>query len=227
MSVPVHLDFVPPDEPDLARLVIYEATSKDGPWTEIETVTNVGEQGNYITEYTTALANSSSDWFSIEWFDSKDASFGQSQGVQCGVQGLVAEIVDRVMLRDPSVNENVVAQEAEAVVEQYMGTNDPLSVPTSDATARQLSGLTLLTLVRAKLFTISTSNSTGYTAGLVSQTGGSASTSFDTLERLMEEANELLGTSFSVIMQLEEIEVAGGSVTPGIPDQSRLLVDIL
>lgn len=222
---PVHLDFIPPDVPDLAKLYIYEAPAKTGPWTLIETVTPVGTQGDYISEYTTTLATSKTDWFAIEWEDVKGASFGMSQGVQGGVESLVSEIVDRVRLRDPSVNEEVAAQEAEAVVEQFFGTVDPLSVVVSDATARQLSGFTLLTLVRSKLVTISQGSSTGYTAGLVSQTGAT-NTSLPDLKALIQEANILLGSSFSVILQMKDNCIAGGTVS-GAVDQSRLLVDLL
>lgn len=222
----VHLDFIPPDVPDLTKLYIYEAPDKTGPWTLIETVTPVGTQGDYISEYTTMFATSKTDWFSIEWEDAKGASLGQSQGVQGGVESLVSEIVDRVLLRDPSVNEEVAAQEAEAVVEQFFGSVDPLSVVVSDATARQLSGFTLLTLVRSKLVTISQGSSTGYTAGLVSQTGAT-NTSLPDLKALINEANILLGSSFSVILQMKDNCIAGGVVTNGNMDQSRLLVDLL
>jgi hypothetical protein len=229
MPVSVHLDFIPPDVPDLTTLKIYEAPVQGGPYTVIETITPVGTQGSYITEYTTNMATSLTDWFAIEWIDSKGASFGVSQGVQGGVESLVSEIVDRVMLRDPSVNEGVAGQEAEAVVEKFYGATDPLAMLKSDATASELSGLTLLTLVRSKIATISSSStSTSYTAGLVSQSGGSgASTSFDALAKLLEQANEMLGTSFSVILQLADNEIAGGAVIETLPDQSRLLVEVL
>jgi len=226
MPVPIHLDFIPPAQPDLLTLKIYEAAVKAGPYTLIETVTPVGTEGNYITEYTTTNATSLTNWFAIEWTDSKGASFGMSQGVQGGVESLVSEIVDRVMLRDPTVNENVVAQEAEAVVEQYFGTTDPLSILVADASAAIISGLTLLVLVRSKLFTISQGSSSSYTAGLVSQSGASAATLPD-LKALINEANILLGTSFSVILQMRDNEIAGGSVIAGIPDQSRLLVELI
>jgi hypothetical protein len=226
MSVSVHLDFIPPNEPDLATLKIYEASAKDGPWTLIESVVEIGEYGSYISEYTTALATSATHWFSIEWFDSKGASFGQSQGVQGGVESLVSEIVDRVMLRDSSINELVAGQEAEALVEDIFSTDDPLSVLASDATGKQITGLTLLTIVRSKIYALSNSSSTSYTAGLVAQSGGSNSAKLSDLQALVDEANQLLGISFpGVIMQMQEICVAGG--TASLPDQSRLLVDIL
>lgn len=220
MPVSVHLDFIPPnDVPNVTKLLIWEATSKDGPWDLIETVTEVGPSGNYLSEYTTDKALHSNDWFSIEWQDSKGASLGQSQGVQGGAESLVSEIVDRVLLRDPSVNEQVAGQEAEAVVEQYFGTTDSLSIMASDATANELSGLTLLTLVRSKLVSITSTTSAGYTAGLVSQQGGSTtSSSIDDLKKLIQAANSLLGTSYSVILQMADNEIAGGEVILGAPD---------
>jgi len=229
MPVSVHLDFIPPDVPDLTTLKIYEAAVKTGPYTVIETVTPVGTQGSYISEYTTNVATSLTDWFAIEWLDSKGASFGVSQGVQGGVESLVSEIVDRIMLRDPSVNEGVAGQEAEAVVEQFYGTTDPLAMLKSDATAVELSGLTLLALVRSKIATISSSStSTSYTAGLVSQSGGSgAETNFAALEKLLEQANAILGTSFSVILQMQDNCIGSMALVPSVPDQSRLLVEVL
>jgi hypothetical protein len=224
--VPVHLDFIPPNVPDLAKLYIYEAPSQNGSYALIETVTDIGSYGNYLSEYTTIHAASKTDWFAIEWEDIKGASLGMSQGVQGGVESLVSEIVDRVLLRDPNINEEIAAQEAEAVVETFFNTTDPLSLVASDATARQLSGLTLLTLVRSKLTSISQGSSTGYTAGLVSQSGATT-TSLPDLKALINEANILLGTSFSVILQMKDNEIAGGAVCVGIPDQSRLLVDLL
>jgi hypothetical protein len=221
----VHLDFIPPDHEDVTQLIIYESASPTGPWNIIETVATVGTYPNYITEYTTTAATSAQNWFSIEWKDSKGASFGQSQGVQGGAESLVSEIVDRVMLRDPSIKEEIAAQEAEAVVEKFYGTTDPLSKLASDATAQELSGLTLLTIVRSKLVTISQTSNAGYTAGLVSQTASStASTSLDNLKALLEEANILLGLSFSVVLQLAEIDIAGGASLVS-NDQSRLLVE--
>lgn len=228
MPVPVHLSFIPPNAPDLAELHIYEAAAQDGPYDEIEVVTPpaIGVEGNYLTEYTTIRANSATDWFAIEWIDAKGASFGMSQGVQGGVESLVGEIVERVELRDPTIKKEIAEQEAEAAVETYFSTDDALSVLESQATAREISGLTLLTIVRSRLALITLGASQSYTAGLVSEKGATA-TSLSDFKSLLNQANELLGTSFSVILQMADNEIAGGSVVAAIPDQSRLLMDIL
>jgi hypothetical protein len=231
MAVSVHLDFIAPNVPDLTSLRIYEAPAKDGPWSMIETVTPVGSYGNYLSEYTTNAATSTTDWFAIEWLDSKGASFGQSQGVQAGAESAVSEITDRVLLRDASVSEAVAEQEAEAVVSDYFGTDDPLSIPRSAVTASEFSGLTMLTMARAKLFQIysGTGSSADYVAGLVSQkVATSAVLKYQDVKNLIDAANVILGSSYSVIVQMEEVVIAGGSsVVPAIPDQTRLLVEVI
>lgn len=225
----VSLDFVPPDIPNLAKLYIYEAPAKDGPWTLIETVTAVGVYGNYLSRYTTQMATSVIDWFSIQWEDDKGAQFGQSSAVKGGTETAVSEITDRVLLRDASIAEAVAEQEAEAVVEDYFGTTDSLSIDRSVVTAKELSGLTMLALARAKLFQIYTGGTASdYTAGLVSQKSSTqAALKLTDIKDLLSEANTLLGRNFTCILQMDEIEIAGGSVLAGIPDASRLIVEVI
>jgi hypothetical protein len=96
----------------------------------------------------------------------------------------------------------------------------------SDATATQITGLTLLTIVASKLSSVASGSSTSYTAGLVSQTAGTNSGQSD-LDALLKAAERMLGISYPVILQMMDNCIAGGSVDTGIPDQSRLLVDII
>jgi len=219
-SVP--LDFTPPIEPDITELHIEEASSKDGPFNEIETVTAVGAYPDYISRYTTSLATALNDWFRIRWKDSKGAYTPYSEPLQGGTTTLVQQIVNRVMLRDPMADENVALQEAEAVISDVFRVDDPYTIDPATVTPKQKSGITFLTLARTYLSSIVTSIAAGtsdsYTAGLVSQSAGTASQSeiskgLSNIEQLIEWANRDLGLSFSVVMLLEEIEVAGSTWT--------------
>ena len=128
----VFLNFTPPDREDLTKLRIFEATDAAGPWNEIEVVTAIGEYPNYISSYTTNLATSNTNWFSIQWEDAKGAQTDQSNAIQGGTETLVGEIVDRVLVRDNTLDEQVVLAETEALIERYFGcdpyTVDPASV---------------------------------------------------------------------------------------------------
>jgi len=218
----VRLDFVKPEIPDLVKLHIYESDTQLGVFNPIEEVTAIGTYPNYISYYTTELAGDESHWFAIEWEDSKGAMFGISQAVQGNVQTVVGEVVSRALLRDPIFNEMIVTQEALAVIETYFKT-DPLSVDFSTVTYSELSGLTLLTMVRSYIFTSVSQSSEDYTAGLVSQKSSSGTRK--DLDALLAQANAFLGTNFSVVMVMEEIEIAGGTAGEVTVDQTRLLVE--
>jgi hypothetical protein len=214
----VPLDFIPPTDPDITKLHIEEATDQAGPFGEIEEVTEIGTYPNYITRYTTDQAALASNWFRIRWENSKGAMSPFSEPIKGGTTTLVQQIVDRVMLRDPLANENVTQQESEAVIEDVFSTTDAYSVDPETVTAKQKSGITFLTLARVYLSSIVTSISGGavqsYTAGLVSQSAGSQAQSqvsqgMSNIEQLIEWANRDLGLSYSLIMLLKEIDVAG------------------
>lgn len=214
MAVSVHLDFVPPNVPDLTDLKIYESASKDGPWALIETVTPVGSFGAYLSSYTTDVATSTSNWFAVEWVDSKGAVSQRSNAVQGSTLSLVAEITDRVLLRDPTIPEQVALEETEAAIEGYYGV-DPYTVDRTQVSYTVKSGLTFLALARSYISTLVQTvagSADSYTAGLVAQSSGSSSaTSVDwkLIDGLVRQANALLGKSFSTIMLLKDIEVAG------------------
>jgi hypothetical protein len=216
----VRLDFVPPDSPDITKLHIFEAPTKDGIFSQIEEVTSIGSYPNYISYYTTTVAANVSDWFAIQWEDSFGALSDISEPIQGGTTTLVNDIIRRVMLRDPLANEIIAQQEAEAVIENVFGVTDAYSVDQTIVTAKQKSGITFLTLARTYLSSIITSISSGtvqsYTAGLVSQSAGAGSQSSVTqglgnIQQLIDWANADLGLNVSVIMLLKEIDVAGST----------------
>jgi hypothetical protein len=225
----VSIDLIPPDQPDLTKLLIYEAPASSGPWTLIETVIDVGSYPTYISRYTTDDATSANDWFSVDWEDSKGARIGQSIGVQGGTALLIGKVVNRVLQRDPLISEPIAYQEAEAILSSYFNVDDPYS-STLTATYKELAGLTYLVMARTYLSQIITSASTtdNYTAGLVSQKSGAASEQRDRVKLvrdLIDEANTLLGKTTTLVMLIEDIDPLGlGIVTAVEWDHSRLQV---
>lgn len=225
-SVP--LKFIPPDDKDLVKMLIFEGPSAVGPFVQIEEVNVIGVFPNYITEYTTNLATSDNDWFVISWVDNKGAATEQSNAVQGHTQTLVGKLVANVLLRDPTLDDNIVAQVAEWVVARIMKTTAPYSLASSAASYAQMEGMTLLVLARSVLHSlIASSSGESYTAGLVSQKAGGQAIDRDLIAALINEANVLLGISFTVVMLLEDIDPTGiGTVSTIGVDQSRLLLSI-
>lgn len=221
----VFLRFVPPAVPNMAKLHIWEAATKNGLYTQIEVVTNIGVYPNYIDFYTTALANNIEDWFRIQWEDNAGALVPISEPVRGAT--LLGEIVDRVMLRDPSANENIVVQEAEVVIAFVMGTDDVISLAPSAATLRQKAGITYLTLARVYMTGLVTqSQTTAYVAGLISEKSTDTIQTTANIQGLIDLANKELGIlPGSVVLLLEEIAI-GGSITSWNVDQSRLIRQI-
>lgn len=229
MPVSIPLDFTPPEEPNIVALRIYEATTKEGIYDQIERVTAVGSYPNYITRYTTQLASALGNWFSIQWEDAQGAVSPLSSPIQGGTETLVNKITSRVMLRDASVNENLATQEAEAAIEDYFNV-DPYTIDANVVSYRELSGITLLALARVYLMGIySQSESTSsYTAGLVQQ-GASSKKGAQTVadvKSLIDEANSLLGRSFSFVSLMEELEIGGSFKQIVAVDVSRGIVEI-
>lgn len=224
----VILDFVP--QYGYTKLHIYEAaTESEAPGTKIETVTI--DPVSPLTRYTTNLAASATDWFSIQWEDDKGGTTPLSDPVQGGTFTVVNDILSRVLLRDASLDERIVIQVAEWVVMRVMGVDDPYSVSPDNVTLDQLEGMTLLALARAHVHTMlgSVSSSASYTAGLVSQkaeSGGSKNTR-DLVDWLLEQANDLLGLRFNVVMLMPDIDPTGlGTATSIEWDHSRLLLGV-
>jgi hypothetical protein len=226
MPTPVRLDFVPPTQPDIAELHAEESTAKDGVFFEIFSTTAVGSYPNYIS-YATVNAQNPNDWFRIYWLNAGGAKSPYSEPIQGGTTTLVQTIIDRVMLRNPNLNETIVTQTAEWIITTTLGVTDPYD-PTLEASYAQLEGMTLLTMAWSMFSTMSVGTTASYTAGLVSQSAGTNATSgMDEIKELLEAAAKILGISYSVILQMADNEIAGGSALAGIPDQTRLLVELL
>lgn len=213
----IAIDFIPPDDPNIVTMHIEEAMDKEGPWTGIETVP-IGEYPNYITRYTTALASSPSSWIRIRFQDDGGAFSPWSVPVQGGTRTLVGEIVDRVLLRSATVNENVAAQVAEAVIERVLNI-DPYSTDTESVTYSQKEGITLLTLAYSIQAESASGESQSYVAGLVSETSKGGSVDVDGILKL---AGIFLGLAPSRVAQMADIAIAG--VKSSEIDQSRLMI---
>jgi hypothetical protein len=84
MAVPVTIDFVPPTVPDITKLHIYEGTSPNAVFDEIEIVTPVGTYPNYITRYTTTKATSKDNGFAIAWENGQGEISEMSNPMQGG-----------------------------------------------------------------------------------------------------------------------------------------------
>lgn len=211
MAVSIPLDFIPPGEPGIVALRIYESPTKTGSYTQIERVTAIGAYPNYITRYETALAGAVDHWFAIAW-ESTGGFVGElSVPVQGGKTTLVGILTDRMILRDPALNEIIAAEEAEGAISDYYGTIDPFSVDPATVSPYILSGLTMLALARAYIVTaLTTSTTQSYTAGLVQQTSGSATKQQQNIEGFLNLANRMLGRNYSFVALMEELEVAGG-----------------
>src|SRR5262245_46554390 len=128
----VRLDFTPPMLPDVTELHIEEAPTQDGTFAEIEVVTAVGTYPNYISNYTTTFATDNNYWFRIRWETSQGVSTPYSLALQGGTKTLVQEIVDRTLLRNPTLNEIIVTQEAQAVISESFPGQDPNTIPVED-----------------------------------------------------------------------------------------------
>jgi hypothetical protein len=230
MAAIVRLDFTPPIEPDVVALHIYEGATKDGSFAEIDTVENVGTYPSYISYFTTPNASSTTNWFTIAWENIEGYLFPASEPIQGGTQTLVLVITDRVLQRDPDLDEAVVSQIAEWVIGKTKKTEDAFD-PALTATLDELEGMTLLTLARSYLALSGPATSEdSYTAGLVSQKAstGRSLQSFQALVKwLVDEANKLLGWNWSVVMLLEDIDPTGLGTSSAINwDQSRLALTV-
>ena len=234
----VRIDFVQPSDPDLIALRIHESSEKEGVYAEIERVTPIGTYPNYISYYTTDQATSAVGWFRIQWEDSKGALSELSAPWQGGTDSVVGAVVRRVLLRDPSIDEAIATQEAEAVICCYYGVDDPYSI-TEMPNPAVLHGLTLLTMASCYVTDLLVGGSSGatsvsdYTAGLVSQKSGTGTASggtvmsLDGIQGIIDFANKCLGRQFSLVLQMAPFE---DSVTYTLADarydHTRLLLDV-
>lgn len=220
------LRFVPPDTPDLASLLIFEAPDILGPFTVIDTVTLIGTYPDYIDHYTTENALSLSDWFAIQWEDSRGGRSELSLPIQGSTQTTIAEIISRVRVRDNSLNERVVMQEAEASIYRYQPTADPYT--DLNYSPIELRGLTNLTLAMCYLSEMAKSSgaTSSWTAGIVAMKTSDIALKnrVDAIDKLIKRANIDLNLEFSMIALLADVEIAGGAIAT--VDESRLLVEL-
>lgn len=223
----VHLEFLPPASDDIVTLHVEEAPAIDGVYNEVQSF-SAGTYPNYITEADVTAATNPLDWFRIRWEDANGGFTDYSSPIQGGTTTLVAQIMDRVILRDPNVNKLVAGQEAEASVSEYFGVDDPYSVDPAEGTPKVLSGLTLLTLARAYTLRLITGGTVSkWAAGLVSMDQGSTATqSWDAIDRMIALANKELGRNWSRVLLMEELSVAGGFKQLKSFDVSRAIIEL-
>ena len=226
MAAVVYLKFIPPAEPGWDQIHIFESPVKEGPYTEIYAAAS-GDP-NYIDTITITNATAADYWFAVQWSNAAGARTDLSAGVQGGTETLVGILVQRILLRDPSINENIAAQEAEAAISYFYGVDDPSVVDPATVNPKILQGLTLLALAWSYVFTTATSgNVQKFTAGLVSiDQGSSSTTKTANTDSLLKLANTLLGRNFSAIMALKEIKVAGNYTQLVTADLSRTMIEI-
>lgn len=208
----ITLEFLPPTDSDIVALRIYESAVSGGPFVQIERTTNIGAFPGYISRYASALATNAIDWFTIAWENTGGDISPLSAPVQGGTSSLVGVITDRVMLRDPLLNKNVVEQEAEFAIGDYFRL-DPWTIDPDTLTWRVMRGLITLTLVRSYLNQlITTTQANKWSAGLVSMdtSTGTQSAADKTIDRLLQMANADLNRNYSVILLTEDVAVAGG-----------------
>jgi len=223
----VELQFLPPDTSDIQTLHVEEASSADGAFTEIQTFP-AGSSPEYISSVEVTNAIDPLDWFRIRWQDSVGNFTPYSQPIQGGTTTIVAQVMDRVILRNPTVNSLIAGQEAEAVVADYFSVNDPYSIDPTQANPKLLSGLTLLALARVyTLRLISAGTTAKWSSGLVSMdTSTNTAQTWGAVDKMIELANRELGRNYSVVAMIKEIEVAGGFRQLKSLDVSRALIEI-
>lgn len=206
----VPLKFIPPIEDNIVTLHIFESPDNtENSYVEIDN-TPAGVYPDYIREYTTTKATSASDWFAIQWEDSAGARSPLSAGVKGGVNTLVGEIVDRVLLRNADLNENIVAEEAEAVIAWVYKVDDPYSVDLTTVNKLWLTELANLALVASMYVNTvvqSSASSTSYTAGMISESSSVNQTAqnriYDFIDRVEKRALKRLGIGGSLIASID------------------------
>jgi hypothetical protein len=209
MAVDVTIRFVPPDDPDVGALRVYEAPAVSGPFVQIDRTVDVGAYPDYIDYFITHNAADKGDWFAIAWEDTSGAEGVLSVAVRGGTETLVGMVLDRVRQRDRTLDENLVRQEAEGAIEFFFN-SDPYNIELanlpSNSMYRTLNGLAYLTMARAYLFLSAGSKEVqSATLALVSFRSESGSQRSVDVQELIDLANVALGISTSIILQLDDI----------------------
>jgi len=227
----VPLGFLPPSQPNMVKLHILESSSPDGPFYEIESTDQIGSYPDYISFFETTKANNSQDYFSIIWEDSKGALTPTSSPIQGGRKTLLGEVVERVMIRNPELDKNVVGEEAAAIIERALHIS-PFITDYAYLTRSQILGLVYVTLASTLFSELVSEGYTDidYTAGLISEKANSNLTSIsETIQKLEKRGMRLLHMPGSLIATVNDDLFLNGVlksqiVVDGvIPDTSRLL----
>jgi hypothetical protein len=193
--VAVPLAFLPPSDPDIVTLLIFEGTSLTGSFTQIDSTSNIGAYPNYINRYVTQNAISPDDFFAIQWVDSEGATSEMSAPIQGGTVTLVGDIVQRVLARDSSLNELVVVSEAEDVISFCYNVTDPYSIDYTTVNRLWLNSLAILTLcgVLYVQAVINSAIGSSYSAGIINQSVGSPGDQLQGIERLQRKTLARMG----------------------------------
>jgi hypothetical protein len=201
------LTFIPPEEPGISQLHIYESpTGADGTFTEIDTI-SAGSYPIYIDHYTTQNAISIDDWFAIAWSTVDGVVSPLSEPIKGGTTTLIGDIVQRVILRSPDLDENVVLQEAEATVCYLYRVDDPYSVDETTVTPLWKNSLAELTEIATLWATTVNRGATAqdYSAGLISERNTiDTRTALDNLTRWEKRIMRRLGIGGSLIASIQD-----------------------
>lgn len=226
-SVP--LRFIPPDISGVVKLKVWQSPDGNNPFTLIDETMEIGTFPDYIDHFTTDNATQTDYYFAISWEDDEGGESDLSASVRGGESTLLSKIVSRVQQRDPFITTSVIAQEAEAAITSYTSFDpydeyDPV-LHGYDV----LTGLTYIVLARSMLFGNLGGASDSYTAGLVSEksSSGDNGLNMNAIDRLIKEANKMLGISLTVVMLMEDIDPVGTGVVSAISwDHSRLALTL-
>jgi hypothetical protein len=212
----VHLKFSAPAREDLILLRIFEAPTAAGPFDvpieEVDLAAEGAVYPDYISEYTTDLAVSTTNYFTVQFEDDKGALTDMSNPVQGGTGTFVGEIMDLVKERDHTLDEQTVRQEAEFAIETYFGI-DPYTVVSATTSYRIRIGLARLVQARTminRFAQVAGASASSWTAGLVSMKSSTGSSDQALVKWLLEQAAEGLGLNYSRIAQMATMVIAGG-----------------
>lgn len=200
------LTFVPPEEPGIAQLHIYESPTADGVFTEIETVP-AGDYPDYIDHYTTQNVVNINDWFAIAWSTVDGVISPLSSPIKGGTSTLMGELVERVLLRSPTLDERIVLQEAEATVSFVYRNPDPYSIDVTTVDPLWLTSLAELTEIATLWAATVNRGATAqdYSAGLISERNTiDTRTALDNLQRWEKRILRRLGIGGSLIASIQD-----------------------
>ena len=204
----VELNFIAPDVPDLDKLLVFEATTADGPFIQVAELDGVGTYPDYIDHYSVENVNSVDDWFTIQWITVDGVKSEMSVPIKGDSETLVGIVAGRVRQRDRSLSYAVIVQEAEVAVERYFGQN-PYSIDPTDVSYRVLNGLTYLALARTLTVNQSQGTADRVTIGLTTVASSSgAQVSQKAIDELLDLARGELGLDSSLVLQMAELDNA-------------------